>query len=269
MSLLNRSTLRNLFKRGSVPTEVNFSDLIDSTVNKVDDGFAQNPNEGWMLAPQGEKQKLMSFYESMRDPNSAFSISINPSRHSKGLSFNATNKDRILDRDQGTDAPISVLFLRDNGNVGIATTTPNYRLEVNGLVAMKGRVGIFKTGEVPADGRWHPILEGLQGTQGYEIFARAVGRKGRGRYSMSQAVALGMYGKGSINIIKASYGWFFQKIKFRWRGTIDGYRLEVCTAGNFGFVDENNRHPAVIHYYISKLWDDSMLPYGAYELEQK
>ena len=259
MALLTRSTLKNLFKRGSVPTEVNFADLIDSTINKVDDGFAQSPTEGWMLAPQGENRNLISFYESMRDPNSVFNISINPSRHSKGLSIN--NKDESGD-------PYSVLFLRDNGNVGINTTVPKYKLEVKGLVAMEGRVGIYKTGEIPADGRWHIVLDDLQGMKAFEVFAQATGRKGRGRYAMTQAVAVGMYGKGSINAIKASYGWFFQKIKLRWRGTVDGYRLEMCTAGNYGFTDEENKNPAVIRYYISKLWDNSMLPYGAESLTE-
>lgn len=248
MALLTRSTLKNLFKRGNVPTEVNFADLIDSTVNKVDDGFAQSSTEGWMLATQGPDQKLLSFYESIRDPNSMFNVSLNPSRHSKGLSFNDENND-------------SVLFLRDNGNIGINTTLPRYKLEVKGMVAMEGRVGIYKTGEIPADGRWHTILDELEGMKAFEIFARAEGRKGRGRYAMTHAVALGLYGKGRIEAIKASYGWFFQKIKFRWKGSIDSYRLEMCTAGNYGFTDTNNRNQAVVRYYIAKLWDDAMLPY--------
>jgi hypothetical protein len=264
MGLLTRSTLKNLFKRGNVPNEVNFSDLIDSTVNKVDDGFALSTTEGWMLSPQGQDQRLMSFYDSIRDPYSALNISVNPNRHSKGVSLNTYDKEK----DDGKTYT-SVLFLRDNGNIGIHTTIPRYRLEVKGMVGSEGRVGIYKTGEVPADGRWHPILEDLQGLKAYEIFAQAVGRKGRGRYAMTQAVAIGMYGKGTIEGIKASYGWFFQKIKFRWCGNVDGYRLEICTAGNYGFTDEQNRQPATIRYYISKLWDDAMLPYGATGTEQE
>lgn len=253
MSLLNRSTLKNLFKRGNVPTEVNFADLIDSNVNKVDDGFSQSTTDGWMLSPQGPDRKLMSFYENMRNPDSLFNLSINPDSHSKGLSINDDNDE-------------SLLFFRDNGNIGISTTLPRYKLEVNGLVAMKGRVGIEKCDQVPADGRWHIIMDDLKGTTAFEIFARAIGRKGRGRYAMTHAVALGMYGKGTIETVKASYGWFFQKIKFRFRGSIDNYRLEMCTAGNYGFTDENNRQPAVINFYIAKLWDKSMLPYNSPEL---
>ena len=105
MTLLTRSTLKNLFTRGSVPTEVNFSDFIESTVNKVDDGFSQSPEHGFMLAPQGANRKLMSFFESIRDPNAAFSLSLNPTRHSKGLSLDDAEHN-------------SILFLRDTPHSG-------------------------------------------------------------------------------------------------------------------------------------------------------
>ena len=39
MALQDRDTLRNYFRQGSVPSEVHFHDLIDSLVNKVDDGL--------------------------------------------------------------------------------------------------------------------------------------------------------------------------------------------------------------------------------------
>jgi len=74
MALLTRNTLKNLFKRGMVPSEVNFSDLIDSTINKVDDGFSQSNKDGFMLAPQGPNHKLISFFESIRDPHPALAL---------------------------------------------------------------------------------------------------------------------------------------------------------------------------------------------------
>jgi hypothetical protein len=247
MALLTRSTLKNLFKRGSVPTEVNFADLIDSTVNKVDDGFAQDPEKGFMLSPHGENKRLISFFESMRDPDAAFSISLNPNNN-KGLSFNDSTGD-------------SVLFLRDGGYVGVGTTLPNYRLEVNGMAGMAGRIGTFMTGQVPADGRWHPVLLDLEGVQAFEVVAQAGGRLGRGKYAFTHAIAVSVYGKGNIQQLKASFGWFFQKIKFRWRkeeGTDNTFRLEVRTSGNYGFLDEEEKQPAQIRFYIMKLWDANL-----------
>jgi hypothetical protein len=250
MALLTRSTLKNLFKRGMVPSEVNFSDLIDSTVNKVDDGFSQSTTEGFMLAPQGPNNKLISFYESIRDAKAAFSVSMNPSPNSQGLSFN--------DEDNN-----SLLFLRKGGNVGIGTTVPNFKLEVNGMAGMTGRVGTFAVGEIPADGRWHPILSGLEGVQAFEIMAHAAGRTGRGKYALSHAIALSTYGQGSIRHVKASYGFFWRKISFRWVGTETNFKLEAKTAANYGFLDAEEKKPAVLRYWISKLWDDnSMLPKG-------
>jgi hypothetical protein len=256
MALLTRSTLKNLFKRGNIPTEVNFADLIDSNVNKVDDGFAQSTEHGWMLSGQGSDHKLISFFDNMRDENAKFNMSLNPNRQSRGLSINNESGDSII----FFGGAINETDNTYEGNVGIGTTIPRFKLEVKGLVAMEGRVGIHKMSEVPADGNWHAIIEDLEGMKAYEIFAHAVGKKGRGRYAMTHAVALGMYGKGTIETVKASYGWFFQKIKFRWRGTIDRYVLEMKTAGNYGFVDDENKTPAVIRFYVAKLWDNSMLP---------
>jgi hypothetical protein len=250
MALLTRSTLKNLFKRGMVPSEVNFADLIDSSVNKVDDGFSQSSTDGFMLAPQGPNNRLISFYESIRDPKAAFSISMNPSPHSQGLSFN-------------DDENNSMLFLRKGGNVGIGTTLPNFKLEVNGMTGMAGRVGTFAVGEIPADGRWHPIITDLEGVQAFEIMAHAAGRTGRGKYALSHAMALSTYGKGSIRHVKASYGFFWRKISFRWTGTESNYRLEAKTAGNYGFLDAEEKRQAVLRYWVAKLWDDSsMLPKG-------
>ena len=155
MTLLTRSTLKNLFKRGSVPSEVNFSDLIDSTINKVDDGFAQSQDHGFMLAPQGKNKKMLSFFESIRDSDSSFSLSLNPDRHSNGLS--------IDDKEHQ-----SILFLKENGNVGVGTTSPKFKLEVAGMAGMNGRVGTFASGEVKADGEWQTIISGLEGVNAFD-----------------------------------------------------------------------------------------------------
>jgi hypothetical protein len=62
MSLQNRETLKSYFKKGQLPSEGNFNDLIDSLINKIDDGMSKTVDEGLMLSPIGESKKLLSLY---------------------------------------------------------------------------------------------------------------------------------------------------------------------------------------------------------------
>mgnify|MGYP003326003138 CR=1 FL=1 len=42
MAIVNRNTLKNFFKKGGFAKENHFVDLIDSTINSVDDGIQIN-----------------------------------------------------------------------------------------------------------------------------------------------------------------------------------------------------------------------------------
>ena len=56
----DRNTLKNYFKKGRLPSSVHFADLIDSMVNKIDDGFNKQPDTGLELAPEGEMETVLS-----------------------------------------------------------------------------------------------------------------------------------------------------------------------------------------------------------------
>ncbi|MEO1434290.1 MAG: hypothetical protein AAFV80_02055 [Bacteroidota bacterium] len=241
MALLTRRTLKNFFRRGSFPTEVNFSDLIDSTVNKIDDGFAKTPEDGLSLSPQGSSQKLLSFFENVRNKNPEWSFTFSEDKRTKGLSIDNKNGD-------------SALFLRKGGNVGIGTTLPNAALDVNGTIAMKGRIGNYKVGQIPGDGRWHSILSGLDGIQAFEIMAQVSGPSGRGKYALLHATALATYGKSRWKIKRQSayYGWFWNRLRIRWAGDVHNYRLEVKTGSHYGLDD--NQLPRMVNYRITNLW---------------
>ena len=243
MPVVNKHTLKNFFKKGSFPTEVHFASLIDSTINKIDDGFAKDINDGLQISPQGTSDKLISFYKNIRDKNPAWHVALNPDAKSKGLSI-------------GEVRGASRLFIQEGGNVGIGTTSPKHKLEVDGFVGMKGRKGTFKQGEVPANGKWHILLEGLNHSQAFEVIAQINGKKGSGKYALTHAICLSTYGRSrnKIRQTRAYYGWFVNRINLRWRGTINNYRLEMRTWSHYGLTEEGLPH--MIRYNIAQLWDD-------------
>jgi len=246
MGLLNRDTLKNFFRNGSMPTEGAFGNLIDSTVNKVDDGFSKDQEHGLMLSPEGSSQKLLSFYENIAQKSPAWHIELKTDETAKGLSIS-----------EGKDVNESRLFLENGGNVGIGTTAPQQRLDVNGMVAMKGRVGTAYASEIPADGKWYSIVSGLNHSHAFEVIAR-VGEKGSGRHAMLQAIALSTYGSSEHRVQHnhAHYSfWRPCKIKLKWEGTTFDYGLKMKSTHNFG-------KGVAVKFFITRLWGDEELGYN-------
>ena len=62
MPRTNRNTLKEYFKRGSMPNQKHFYELIDSMVNISDDGIDKNPDGGLRLAPSKGKTVPSSAY---------------------------------------------------------------------------------------------------------------------------------------------------------------------------------------------------------------
>ena len=74
MALINRQTLKNYFQKGGFATEKHFVDLIDSSLNQVDDGISMNAEHGFKLNPHGYSTRLISFFKKstrlkMREPS--------------------------------------------------------------------------------------------------------------------------------------------------------------------------------------------------------
>ena len=63
MALINRQTLKNYFKKGGFTTEKHFVDLIDSSLNIVDDGISIQKEHGLKINPLGFSTKLISFFK--------------------------------------------------------------------------------------------------------------------------------------------------------------------------------------------------------------
>ncbi|GAB4396926.1 MAG: hypothetical protein OHK0053_12140 [Microscillaceae bacterium] len=245
MSLQNRNTLKTFFRKGQMPTEGHFNDLIESMVNKVDDGLSKTIEDGLQLSPIGPSQKLLSFYKSIEEKNPAWSMEIDPG--SATLYFN----NRLGD---------TVLALSNEGKVGINNRQPVYPLDVQGAVGMQGRVGTFAQGKIPADGQWHAILSDLNGCQAFEVMA-GVGKKKTGKYSLIHALALSTFGKSrpKIKIQQAYYGVRCNQLQLRWRGETYAFQLEMRTRCSY-----DGQGAVFAQYFISKLWQDEMMD-GSFE----
>ncbi|SRR6056297_318370 len=238
MSIQNRESLKGYFKKGQLPSEGHFHDLIDSTINKVDDGMSKTMDDGLMLAPIGESRKLVSFFKNIEDKSPVWRIEVE--ENDADLRFSNKVGDGILN-------------VQDDGKVGVNQENPETNLDVNGSVAMSGRQGNAYKGKVPADGKWHKIVSDLNGCQMFEVIA-GVGKKKTGKYALVHATAVSTYGKSKnkIRITQGRYGIRGNKIKLRWTGSTYKFNLEIKTRANYG---EN----VAICYNIQKLWHDQFM----------
>lgn len=241
---LNRESLKAIFSDGNRPDANSFGSLIDSMVNKVEDGISKNDKDGLMLAPElSESERLISFYEKISDEQPAWSIEL-AQDGVEGLGI----VENISLQEKSTR-----LFLQKNGNIGIGTTAPKTKLHVNGTLGIESRIGTFKIGTVPADGSWHDIVSNLTECNAFEIMAQ-VGKKKAGKYALLHAQAISTYGKSrsKISCTQAHYGWWWNKIALRWVGSTYNYKLQIKTRTNYGAG-------LSIRFHITKLWDESML----------
>ena len=243
IKLLNRQSLKSLFGAGARPKESNFSSLIDSMVNKIDDGISKNEEDGLILSPEGKtSNRVISFYENIEDTLPQWAIELDQ-EETKSLSIVAP-----ISKKETTTA----ISFQKSGSVGIGTKNPKTTLEVSGVLGSSMRVGTYKIGTVPANGQWQDIVTDLDGCIAFEVMAQ-VGKEKAGRYALLHAHALSTFGKSHHKIRKtqAHYGWFWNKIAIRFTGTTYNYKLQLKTRSDYG-------HGHTIRFHISKLWDTDM-----------
>lgn len=242
--IYRRDSLKEFFSDGRRPTASHFQSLIDSMINKMDDGISKNMSEGLMLASEDPKEdKLISFKNNIQDPQAQWSINLENDT-TKGL--------RIQEVTPAGTAP-NFLFFRKGGNIGINTSTPQTHFDVKGILGTESRMGTHKVMTVPADGSWHDVLTGLNGYNALEIMAQ-VGKEKKGRHALLHATALSTFGRsrGRIRCTQAHYGWWWNKISLRWRGTTYNYKLQIRTRSNYGVGQE-------IKVCVAKLWDNTIM----------
>jgi len=287
--LKRRSTLKQYFKEGTMPTEESFAHLIDSSVNRLDDGFYKHPQLGLQMgaaegrAGAGVGLRLLSFYRNLQQLQNQCAtwvmslLTPDPEEGAAlGLGFSEPQERHESDDTPTGEAPPVRLFLAPGGAVGIGTTHPTERLSVAGFVGSTGRMGTFQheptgttaapnTGhaqaaqaEVPADGEWHDIISGLQGLWAFEIVAAAYGPYRSGTYAMAHTIALGVHGQRQrIVPHRAAYRGWRQQLQFCWHieraataeEPVPVYGLQMRTRKSFG-------PDATIVYHITCLFNN-------------
>lgn len=246
MSKANRSTLKNYFKKGRMPSEQQFAELIDSMLNMVDEGFDKSAEEGLKVSQLGDNTALISFYHPTDLNRPVWSLTCDKT------------KGELIIRNGAADA---VLILAADGRVGIGKHMPGAALDVAGVVAAEGRTGGIR-GHAPADGRWHPIVENLAGCQALEVMA-GVGKPKTGRYAMVRATAMNAFypdgvivklfnRKRRIRCHHAYYRSRCDRIVLRWQRSQDTYSLALKT--KCAYPDDT-----LVQYSVTRLWFDEAM----------
>ena len=256
MAKQNRSTLRRYFSKGRLPNEDQFGDLIESTLNMIDEGFDKSPKHGFEISLIGKHKRLISFFKADAPDQAVWTIEYDDEQ--ERLLIRQPTPDTSTEA--GISAPIALTLNRD-GHVGINNPNPHHALDVGGWVSAEGRIGSnpdqLKT--VAADGGWHDITGPLQGCQAIEVVA-GVGARGTGKYALMSALAMNTFNpRGFIfnffNLkkrIKYHHAYYLSRgnrIKLRWFTKDDGYYLQMRTRCGLG---GNTK----IRFYLTSLWFD-------------
>jgi hypothetical protein len=130
----SRSQLKSYFVTNAVPTDRQYSDLIDGALNQKDDGITKTPGNPLGIKP-GEGttggSKVLELYETFADV-SEWTLSIR-----RQVDENNVTQRRGL-AIGGVDGMKRLFIDRETGNVGVGTIEPAARLHVAGDLQVDG-----------------------------------------------------------------------------------------------------------------------------------
>lgn len=83
-NLKNRNALKEYFRKGAVPTESQFAELIDSVHNLAEDGWIEQTPTGWAFRPQKEGLLDIAFHTkpaTEETDNPVWTMTVTPDKH--------------------------------------------------------------------------------------------------------------------------------------------------------------------------------------------
>lgn len=132
----DRNQLKTYFITDAVPTEAQFAELIDGTINQRDDGLVKQAGNPLCIEAAGDSEspkQALQLYHSFADDNPAWTISMSPRIDSDDP---ASAKPGLSIHDAGG---ASRLFVdQASGHVGIGTLEPRAELHVAGTIIADG-----------------------------------------------------------------------------------------------------------------------------------
>jgi hypothetical protein len=115
----SRQELRSRFVHNAIPNEKDFVDLIAASLNQADDGVLKLPDQPLGLVRQKQDQPVLRFFADPGAEGSAWQLQLGDGdKPGFGLA--------------GADGKLALFVDGATGNVGIGTTTPGFRLTIQG-----------------------------------------------------------------------------------------------------------------------------------------
>ncbi|MEM8961999.1 MAG: hypothetical protein AAGD38_10995 [Acidobacteriota bacterium] len=127
-----RELLKTYFVKNAIPTQANFEELIDASLNQHDDGIAKPPGDPLSIEASGgagSRKEALRLYESFVDDSFSWVLALNPSSDPADP---VTARAGFSIHD---GAGRSRLFIdKETGNVGLGTLSPANELTVAGQI---------------------------------------------------------------------------------------------------------------------------------------
>lgn len=212
---LSRKELVELFKRGKLPTDKNFEQLIYSNYNKADDKLDITDDRGVQMYPVKSGQ-LLNFFEHPDDEDPAYEVSISK----EGLYIQRASNG--TEESNASEQHPELFIEKSSGNIPIGHTEPKSKLDVDGIITSQGRLGNYKPNEgalneISADGYWYNVFEkNLTNVHAFEFMAYARAKDNQGKYSILHAIVTCAFRKKGSRI-RRTRSQFNRKDKIRIR----------------------------------------------------
>ncbi|WP_343606131.1 hypothetical protein [Fluviicola sp.] len=239
MAIRNRNTLIEGFSKGQRPTADDFKNLIDSTVNILDDGFSKDAQSGIKLAPISEQEgTVMTFLQNMTDDAGG------------RWEFDILNNDMKISRVSEKEKN-QLILLKQNGEIELGEEGCD--IHVKGTLHTEQRSG-KNLKQVPANGKWQNLTELLPGIRALEVVC-VMGKRHTGKHAVLVAHATHCFGaKPRIKYVRSHFGMFGNKLILRWHKSPKDRACQLQVRTRFKLGDD-----IYIQSSITSLWDNPLM----------